>query len=262
MEPSITRAAAYPVPALEKGLDVLEALSASEAPRSLAELARQLGRSSSELFRMLNCLERRGYVTKEEFSGRYRLSLKLYELAHTHSPVDEIVRAAERPMRRLAQGLRESCHLSVLHGGHLVVLSQVDSPDRIRFSVEVGARFPAVHTASGRLLLAHLDPVTRDDLLRRDSDYKALPAAERRQLLAQLLELRHSRVSVAESENFKGVRDVSGLVGSPRARVMAALCVPALQVRGQWRPLPDLRKAVKAAAAEIHDTLGLPGAID
>jgi len=262
MEPSAARPAAYPVPALEKGLDVLEALSAGEEAPSLADLARRLGRSSSELFRMLNCLERRGYVTKEEGSGRYRLSLRLYELAHTHSPVDRLVRAAERPMRRLAQDLRESCHLSVLNGGHLVVLSQVDSPERIRFSVEVGARFPAVHTASGRLLLAHLDQDALDDLLRCDSDYKALTAAERRELLAQLLELRRSRLSIAESENFKGVRDIAVIVGSPRARVTAALCVPALQVRGEWRPLPELRKAVQAAAAEIHHTLGLPGALD
>lgn len=261
MRPAIAPPAAYPVPALEKGLDVLEALSAEAGAPSLAELARRLGRSSSELFRMLNCLERRGYVVKEEGSGRYRLSLRLYELAHTHSPVDQLVRAAERPMRRLAQDLRESCHLSVLGGGSLVVLSQVESPERIRFSVEVGARFPAVHTASGRLLLAHLPPGTLEDLLAADADYRTLGAAERKQFLARLLELRRTGASVAESENFHGVRDVAVLAGNPRAGVAAALCIPALQVRGHWRAAADLLRAAHGAAKEINRTLGLSGGI-
>lgn len=257
MDAAAGRAPAYPVPALEKGLDVLEALSTRAEPRSLADLARSLGRSSSELFRMLNCLERRGYVTKEEGSGRYRLSLKLYELAHTHSPVEQLLRAAEAPMRRLAHELRESCHLGVLNGRSLVVLSQVESPDRIRFSVEVGARFPAVHTASGRLLLAHLPKEGLDDVLRGDPDFKALGPGGRQRLLAGLLELRRTGVSVAESENFQGVRDISVLVGNPRAGVAAALCVPALKARGRWRGAAELRRAVEPVAREITRTLGL-----
>ncbi|MGH9454797.1 MAG: helix-turn-helix domain-containing protein, partial [Terriglobia bacterium] len=52
----------YRAPALEKGLDILEALAAARVPQSLSEMARLLKRSASELFRMLNLLERRGYI--------------------------------------------------------------------------------------------------------------------------------------------------------------------------------------------------------
>ena len=68
----------YPVPALEKGLDIVETLAAAAVPQSLAELADALDRSSSELFRMLNCLERRGYVKRDGSSGKYALTLRLY----------------------------------------------------------------------------------------------------------------------------------------------------------------------------------------
>ena len=57
-------ATSYPVPALEKGLDLLEFLSAQRVPQSLNDLARGLGKSPSEIFRMLNCLERRGYIVR------------------------------------------------------------------------------------------------------------------------------------------------------------------------------------------------------
>ena len=61
----------YSVPAMEKGLDLLEALAGSAVPLSLAELSRDLGKGSSELFRMLNCLEARGYVARDFTSSKY-----------------------------------------------------------------------------------------------------------------------------------------------------------------------------------------------
>jgi DNA-binding IclR family transcriptional regulator len=248
---------AYPVPALEKGLDILELLSGRGEPPSLAELARTLGRSSSELFRVLNCLERRGYVLKERGTGRYRLSLRLYELAHAHPPVQELLRAADRPMRALALELRESVHLGVLGGGRLLVLAQVDSPERVRFSVEVGGRHPVATTCSGRLLLAHLPEPALDALLRHDPEFRGMGEAGRRRLLAQLLEIRQEGFSSAESETFHGVRDVAVLVGNPRVGVAAALCVPSLKIRGRWPAVPAVRKAVERAAAEVTRSLGL-----
>ncbi|HEV3029428.1 MAG TPA: helix-turn-helix domain-containing protein, partial [Planctomycetota bacterium] len=95
MRPTAARVPSYPVPALEKGLDLLEALAARPGDRAQSELARDLGRSASEIFRMLNCLERRGYIVKDPASGRFRLTLRLYELAHTHTPVDQLLHAAE-----------------------------------------------------------------------------------------------------------------------------------------------------------------------
>ena len=52
----------YTAPALEKGLDILEHLSRSDAGLTQAEIARVLGRSVSEIFRMLVVLQERGYI--------------------------------------------------------------------------------------------------------------------------------------------------------------------------------------------------------
>jgi DNA-binding IclR family transcriptional regulator len=109
----------YFVPALEKGLDVLEALASASGPQTLTELARDLDRSSSVLFRIIDALEKRAYIARDPVSGTYHLTLKLYELAHTHSPADQLLKAATFPMRVLADTIHESCHLSVLAHGKL-----------------------------------------------------------------------------------------------------------------------------------------------
>src|ERR1043165_5034011 len=84
----------YHVPALEKGLDILECLAAQGVPMTQAQIARAIGRGSNELFRMLTTLERRGYIQRDPVSGAYGLTLRLFELSHTHSPLQDLLRAA------------------------------------------------------------------------------------------------------------------------------------------------------------------------
>src|SRR5687767_12119688 len=56
----------YRAPALEKGLDVLELLAARSEPLSMMQISTELDRSVSELFRMVQVLEFRGFVQMAE----------------------------------------------------------------------------------------------------------------------------------------------------------------------------------------------------
>ena len=60
---------AYWVPAIEKALDILEYLADQGVARTRTQIARALGRGPSELFRMLTCLENRGYLYRDPASG-------------------------------------------------------------------------------------------------------------------------------------------------------------------------------------------------
>ena len=91
------KAPRYQVPALEKGLDILEHLATEGIPLTQAELARALGRSPNELFRMLVSLERRGYIQRDPGSGAYSLTLRLFEMSHTHSPLSDLVACGNAP---------------------------------------------------------------------------------------------------------------------------------------------------------------------
>jgi DNA-binding IclR family transcriptional regulator len=246
----------YPVPALEKGLDILEALAAIAVPQSLAELAARLDRSSSELFRMLNCLERRGYLMREPVSGKYALSLKLFTLAHAHTLTDKLLQAARRPMQELTQRFRESCHLSVLERGQLLVVAQEESPERVRISIEVGGIFDPRTTASGRLLLAQLDERGLHEVLAASASNQR-GAKSSPELAATLAKIRRAGVSLAESETVEGVRDLAVPVGNPAGGVAAALAVTRLMRRGERANEAALLDGMRSAAAEITRTLGV-----
>jgi DNA-binding IclR family transcriptional regulator len=90
-------------PALDKGLDILEHWSNEMAPLSQLEIARALGRTPSKIHRMLMCLEERGYVTREEGSGKFRLTLRLYQLSHWQNSTTLLRKAAREYGLRLEE---------------------------------------------------------------------------------------------------------------------------------------------------------------
>ena len=227
----------YAVPAVEKALDVLELLSAQAVPMTQAQLARALGREPSELFRMLCALEGRGYLRRED-SGGYVLTLKLFELSRTHSPHEQLLRAAVAPMRELSERVRESCHLSVLHRDQLLVLAQVDAPTSIRLSVEAGSLHSAVDTLSGQVLLANSPVSERDELLSHRAEFLRRSAAERADYLRLLERMQADGWGYAENASFVGGRDLSVPVGLAGKRTRAVLTIASL--RGAQAVTDDL----------------------
>ena len=218
----------YAVPAVEKALDVLELLSAQAVPMTQAQLARALGREPSELFRMLGVLEARGYLRRED-NGGYVLTLKLFELSRTHSPHEQLLRAAIAPMRELSEGVRQSCHLSVLHRDQLLVLTQVDAPTAIRLSVEAGSLHSAVDTLSGQVLLANAPEAERDALLSRRAEFLRRSAEERAAYLGMLARMAADGWGYAENASFIGGRDLSVPVGRAGGRTRAVLTIASLR---------------------------------
>src|SRR5580704_17214921 len=103
----------YPTPALEKGLDILELFASPPGGLTVSEVARLLNRTVSEIFRMLLCLEQRGYLAQSENRERYHLTLRLLRLAQEHPPTKRLVTEALPIMHGVAHEVRQSCHLGI-----------------------------------------------------------------------------------------------------------------------------------------------------
>src|SRR5215469_10778042 len=239
----------YSVPALEKALDVLEYLSEQAVPLTQAQIARALDRQAGEIFRMLACLESRGYLRREPVTGAYSLTLKLFELSRTHSPYDVLLKAAQPLMRGLAEELRESCHLCVLHRDRVLVLAQEESPKSFRLSVEVGSLHAPLRTISGRLLLANMAAAEREEILARDPEWRREKPGLRAAFLKRLAAIRARGYERAEGERFVGGLDIGVLVGQPESSIKAALTILTLKEKNG----PDLDTMLPAlqACAEV-----------
>lgn len=247
----------YSVPALDKGLDILEALAAAASPMPLSEIARVVGQTPSAAFRLLNRLESRLYVTRDPVSKHYSLSLKLLELSHTYPPIEHLTRVSAPFMRELADSSRESVHLSVLNHGRLVVLMDVPSPLRVRFAHQVGSQFSPITTNSGRLLLAYLNPEDLRTYLAKDFDYAGLSKVKREEFHEELKHIRRNRCAVSFSDERAGMRDIAVLVGNPAVGSTAALAVACLGSIKDKAGVNRIVRSLQACAHRITVAMGM-----
>ncbi|RWP36312.1 IclR family transcriptional regulator [Mesorhizobium sp.] len=249
----------YRVPAVEKALDVLEFMASSAEPLTQTEIAAGLGRSIHEIYRILLLLEKRGYIFRTQ-SDRFRLSLKLFELAHMHPPVNRLVECALPVMRELSANTDQSCHLVVREGESALVVLQIDSPLPMRYSVALGSHFPILETSSGAVLLAHSNRAERDRIVER-----IVAAGEgqgtRAEIEARLNEVAGLGYEMRASLAVEACTNVSMPVRDHTGAVIAALTVPFLPQKAARFDRETVFERAKAAAETISAALGAGEAI-
>jgi len=243
----------YRAPALDKGLEILEYLAGQRMPLTQLEMADGLGRTSGEIYRMLLCLEERGYLAREAESGKFRLTLRLYELGHRHNPTMLLRRAARMPMEALAEKIGQACHLSVPYGTSLLVLMECMPSRRICLAVGEGAVLPMILTTSGKLILSRMEGESAKALLETDAVYKAMSAMKQRALLRQLESVRGTKLLETESTLRNGIKDIAvpvGVEGTDAFAVLAASCLPDADKT-------QARAALLRCASQINKNLGI-----
>lgn len=215
----------YSAPALEKGLDILEALSTSIEGYTLNQLSQTLQRSVNEIFRMVVTLQQRGYIQADQ-NDRYTLTLKLFALAHRHPPIKSLVSAALPFLQELAERTRQSAHMAIYQNGRVVVIAQVDSPERWSFGLKVGVVMGLTDTSSGHVLLAYQDEVTRTRMLSNHIHVEGELDMDPGQLFSLLSTVRQSGYAMMPSIQIQGVTNIARPVWGMGQRVVAAINIP------------------------------------
>jgi len=237
-----------PVPALDRGLDVLECMASSPESLTLTEVARALGRTVSEVQRTLAQLTARAYLVRNE-RGAYRLSSKLFRLANGYPPFRDLVTRSLGPMQQFADSTEESVHLGVLSDDQLLLIAQVEGRGLVRVSLQVGSLQDAMATVSGRVLLSGLAELEFESFCER----KRLGRVERAALEADFAEIRSSGHALAESRVVHGLQDLGVPVTLPGGQVIAALTTSWLTSRSGASRVPELLGPLSQAARTIAD---------
>lgn len=249
----------YQAPALDKGLDILEYLSSQSIPLSQTEIATGIDKSPNEIYRMLMSLESRGYILRDEVSGKYRLSLKLFHLAHRHSPVDELRKAAQYPLEELANTVMQSCHLSILYMNQVMVIIHAKSPGPIALSIEEGNLFPLPLTASGKVLLAYMPDHEREIALNGNDIYSAYSDPEKKKFLNSLKEIQAKGAYIRTSDLAAGVIDISVPIGKESTGVIACLTISSLTALNVNKDVDneDILAEARKCARKIEERIGI-----
>ena len=241
-------------PALEKGLDVLELLAAEGHGLTQKQVAERVGRSVSEIFRMLGVLEQRGYVSRDRRSGEYTLTLQLFRLATQFPPTRRLQQAALPVMQSLATAITLSCHLSVLSGANFMVAATVEPDWQMGWTVKLGAVFPlSMAYASARVLAAFQFEDKRTELAECIAQHDG---AEMAAVLAALASIHARGGDFGVPEELQGVTSLSCPILDPSGRAAAALTAPLLREMGKPIDTGAIATRLRQAAQQISTIIG------
>jgi DNA-binding IclR family transcriptional regulator len=144
------------VPAAERTLNILEALSSAPDGLSATELLERLDDvSRSGLFALLNTLKARSYIEQSAGRGKYQLGPALWALLPQQSlGLEPLITAFTTEMAQVDLG--ETAVLLWLDRTETVLLAQREGINRVRAVFRLGQRDNAASSPGGRLLLAGL----------------------------------------------------------------------------------------------------------
>ncbi|SEF40344.1 IclR family transcriptional regulator [Oceanospirillum linum] len=147
----------YIVPALQKGLQILELFDSHHRLLSQTEMAEALGVSNSSIYRIVQTLIAMGYLNKAG-GGNYSLGSQVVSRGFSYLASREIVEIAAPFITQLRDSTSLSSHLAIREGSETLYLFRALALQRVSVNVMVGTRFPCHITAMGRALLQGLAP--------------------------------------------------------------------------------------------------------
>jgi DNA-binding IclR family transcriptional regulator len=214
----------YSAPALEKGLDILEALCQCENGLTQQEIAIRLGRNLGEIYRMLNCLVERKYVAN--VSNTYTITSKLFQLSHYHPPTYRLLTEALPIMESLSRQISFPCDMRVYNNGSLTVIASIQPPNGIGFMTRVGSEIEVAPSASGLVLLAFQDPIIRE--IRIKESLPNRPEQEIESFRNSLQEVTEKGFASIKSKQFAGLHAIAFPILDMNGNAVAAITVPML----------------------------------
>lgn len=135
---------------LDRGLRVLKVLAGSPEGLTVTELSHRLEVNRTVAYRLISTLEQHGLVRRD---ARSRLFVGLGVL-HLASGVQPLLRDLAMPvLRRLAESLGSTAHLTVADGDEALALAVVEPTwTDFHVSYRVGARHPLTQGAAGKAI--------------------------------------------------------------------------------------------------------------
>lgn len=257
----------YRVHSLERGLELLELLALGAKEKTLSELCRESGFSTSTAHRILNALEYRGYLMKNPSTLRYRLSFKLAELARASSWQKDLKQVAMPILDGIAHHLKETIYLIIIDNDEAYCLGRTDGNTSIRIlTLEVGARMPLHMGAAPKVLLAHLPENEIDRIIREKGLEASTPHTITNPLMLKqdLKTIREQGYAVSFHDVTEGVAAVSSPVRNWQGDVVASVSIAGLTRSNNFikESIPLLVDTIKVASEKISDTLAASMKID
>lgn len=239
---------------LERAIDVLEVLDNSRQPLRLSEVARRAGLHVATTQRILNSLEARGRVERDD--AGYRPGVALLFGAHAYLLTSPLVASALPHLQDLAAATGLTASLFVRTGLSRAVVSRIEGVRPMRYVLPIGERLPLTHGA-GKTLAAYLSKEELAELLAASPNLDTADGRHvtKREFTSELSRIRREGFGWSRNGRAIGVASIAAPIFDRSERCIAGVQVAASTADLTEEQIPEVSTEVRRAAAAISDTL-------
>lgn len=242
-------------PAISRAAAILRLLGKSDAPLGVQAIARELGLVPSTCLYVLRALVAEELVAFDADTKRYSLEAGVLTLARQwlrRNPFNDLAQPA---LDRIAQGFDVTMlGVQIVGLDHIVVVATSQSGPSFQLSTQIGSRFPALISATGRCIAAFGDyPEAELKARFKTLRWDEPPTFEAWQ--DQVAQTRLQGFAVDEGNYISGVIVVAAPVWKARGRPSHALVATGIGSALRRAGLPELQQALTAAARTLSNQL-------
>lgn len=250
---------------VSRALGLLKAFDESHAEWGLSEVASAVGLHKTTVFRLFGALERAGFVGYDSTRQSYRLGPELIRLGRQAVRSTDLHTASRAVLEELARATGETATLEVLVGDNeVLILDEVQGRFLLRTGAEIGMRWPAHATSTGKVLLAAArfeHPIGAPPEEKRVGRLAKLgpnTITTRVRLDKELALVWRRGYAVAREEIEQGYVAVGAPVHNGTGKCIAAISIGGLVSRMPVARTARIAHSVCQAAARISQQLGAP----
>ncbi|WP_417827164.1 IclR family transcriptional regulator [Thalassospira povalilytica] len=177
---------------IDRAFDILDHLRDVKTSQRPAEIAQALGAPTSTVYDLVGTLIDHGMLEVTDANGSVFLGRRVYFLGLAYRDYFDLTRQAASVLDEITSNTKETSQFCMLDGNKYTVALQREGSRPFRISADVGERTAIPWTASGRLLLGHLN----DDQIRElipDEDF-ILPNGQRMNFDTYIAEIRQAQL--------------------------------------------------------------------
>lgn len=251
-----TRGSVALVQSVDRAIAVLELL-ASRGESGITEIAGQLGVHKSTASRLVSVLEGRGLVEQLGQRGKYVIGFGVVRLAGAAIARMDLASLGQPICQALADRIGETVNIAVLDVDVAINVTQARGSAAISAQNWIGQRTPLHATSSGKVLLAHLDPGRRQEILAAPLDrFTPNTITDPDVLTAALDRVPGDGYAATFEELEAGLNAVAVPVFGPGGGPVAAISASGPTFRLPRRRVTELVRDLAAAAGELSTRLG------
>ena len=197
------------VPAVSRAISILRLLGRSDVPLGVNKIARELGLVPSTALHILRELIREELVAFDERTKRYEIDMGVLAIARSALRRNSFVNAVQPVLDRLSSEFDITMLAAKITGlDHAIVVAVSPSSLPIRLHADLGSRFPALISGTGRCLAA-FGHYRKSDLEKRFAKLKWAAPVSFEEWWAQVEQARHDGYGVDAGTFLTGVTIVA-----------------------------------------------------